>query len=109
MVTLDDASDKVVFTTWRPFDTKDALDRLIKIDSVVPFSIVSGSAATPWESRSEHGRINLYFSAIAVEDQPIPVPSTETTFADSRIQTYETHGWWCLVAWFPLGFALLAT
>ena len=32
-----------------------------------------------------------------------------STFENSRIKEYEAHGWWCLIAWFPLGFALVAT
>ena len=30
-------------------------------------------------------------------------------FSEARISAYEAHGWWCLVAWFPIGFMLLAT
>ena len=30
-------------------------------------------------------------------------------FKEARIKAYEIHGWLCLVAWFPLGFALIAT
>ena len=28
---------------------------------------------------------------------------------DARLSQYESHGWWTLISWFPLGFALLAT
>ena len=31
------------------------------------------------------------------------------SFSEARLSVYEAHGWWTLVAWFPLGFALIAT
>ena len=74
----------------------------------------------------EHGILNLYLNSVAVEiDQAGKVEPTDETdettdeidealddvkpFNEARIAAYEAHGWWCLVAWFPIGFMLLAT
>ena len=114
-IKLDDSADKVHFTTWRPFDTLDPLDAVLKLESQFPFTLASGSSLDQWEQRSEHGTINLFFNAIPLEarpepsDEPTPDVTERLPFAEAREPTYEAHGWWCLVAWFPLGFALLAT
>lgn len=63
-----------------------------------------------WNQRTNHGRVNLFFNTLAIENNlPILKLSDESTFQDARIKEYETHGWVTLIAWFPLGFALLAT
>lgn len=61
MIALDDVDDFVRFTTWRPLDTQDPLDTVIKFDSTVPFVLASGDYSTEWEQRIEHGRIDLRF------------------------------------------------
>ena len=114
-IRLDEENDKVEFTTIRPFDTKDSLDRILELDTIVPLSIASGSQSDSWEERTDHGRVNLFFNSIALENVPAPEPPAEVDeivrepFDDARIGAYEKHGWITMVAWFPLGFALLAT
>ena len=66
LVQLDDAEKKVRFTTWRPFDTNDALDWVIKLDEIIPISIASGSADTEWSERIDHGQIELYLSSVPI-------------------------------------------
>ena len=54
----------------------------------------------------------LHSSPIELETDKAPVAPPEEevlTTEDLRVKTYEKHGWWCLVVWFPLGFMLLAT
>ena len=63
MLVLNDNLNRIQFTTWRAFDTKDPLDTLLRLDSEVPFSIASGSKNTTWEERTNHGTINLYFNS----------------------------------------------
>jgi hypothetical protein len=66
LVQLDDAEKKVRFTTWRPFDTNDALDWVIELDEIIPISIASGSADTKWSERFDHGQIELYLSSVPI-------------------------------------------
>ena len=35
--------------------------------------------------------------------------TTNSGIEEARIKAYELHGWITLIAWFPIGFALLAT
>ena len=82
-------------------------------------SFASGATAgTEWESRTEHGHIELFLTNQKPEKVVLSIVSTEPeepalevkmSFDESRITAYEIHGWLCLAAWFPLGFALIAT
>ena len=47
-------------------------------------------------------------SSINTEDQVIPNLEL-VDLQERRIPEYETHGWWTLIAWFPLGYALIAS
>ena len=106
------------FTTRRPLQADDSIHTGIELDSIVRLSLASGATAeTGWSERVEHGKIDLYFNSQASRiEEFIPLtPSKDTTgeedidFSDARHKVYENHGWVTLVAWFPLGFALLAT
>ena len=112
-VHLDDYDDLVKFTTWRAFDTADPLDTLVKLDAALPLSIASGQKDTTWEQRTDFGQINLFLHSTPLTIDPSDFLTPENdpimTFEEARIKPYETHGIWCLIAWFPLGFALLAT
>ena len=62
MVT-DEEQNKIEFTTLRAFDTKDPLDTVVKLDSLFKLSIASGeTSTTEWESKKDHGRIELFLS-----------------------------------------------
>lgn len=68
--------------------------------------IRSGSAThyTDWSESFDHGQVNLILnSSTALGEESKP------SFHDARIKAYEIHGWICLVAWFPLGYTLIAT
>ena len=107
---LDDHQNRVTFTTWRAFDTKDPLDQKLAFDSKMPFSIASGKVGTPWEEKTSHGSIDLWLNSTPIKDSDrASKMDLRPSFEQSRISDYETHGWWCLVAWFPIGFVLLAS
>ena len=99
-LTLDSVDNKFKFTTKRVLDTKGPLDAAIELDQVLSLSIATGSSGTKWEQRTDIGNLGLYLPG-----EPGGISTTE----DARIAAYEAHGWICFVAWFPLGFALLAT
>ena len=115
----------VNFTTWRPFQISDELHTQISLQNEIPLIFASGpTAATEWKDRTEHGKISLVYSLEGIgggDDQNGTVPDSslntdQTTqdldlndFQERRIPEYETHGWWTLIAWFPLGYALVAS
>lgn len=109
-VHLDDYTDRVRFTTWRAFGTKDPLDQVLALNSKMPISLAAGKSGTSWEEKTFHGSINLYLNKEPTTDShPVKQINVRPTFEQSRISEYEAHGWWCLMAWFPIGFMLLAT
>lgn len=61
-VHLDDYQNRVFFTTWRSFDTEDPLDAVLAFDTVMPFSIASGKTDSDWDSRTDHGNVNLFLN-----------------------------------------------
>ena len=78
-----------------------------KVDSAESLFLRSGSTSSyNWLNSHGHGKIDpfLTLSNLVREDE-----QKKPSFHDSRIKEYEIHGWLCLVAWFPLGFALIAT
>lgn len=47
---------------------------------------------------------------LEINDVPIGPPEEEIlTHEELRQKPYEKHGVWCFIAWFPIGFLLLAT
>ena len=100
-------NDTVEMRTVRPFDTKDPLDAVFKMDSIFNLAFAAGvTADTEWEQRTDLGRLDLFASSVKPQELVVEV---KTPFEEARIKAYEIHGWLCLVAWFPLGFALIAT
>lgn len=111
-----EASKQVEFATLRAFDTGDPLDIAVAPDATLQLAFASGrSAATPWEARDDHGYIELLLatqepvSAQVSAGGDLSVVEAQLPFNEARISAYEVHGWLCLAAWFPLGFALIAT
>ena len=106
--------ERIEFKTWRLFNTGDPLDVVINPDEELPLMIASGSSETAWEDRFEHGQVRLKINSGSLEEWPLHsddfiAPVEKLSFEKSRILAYEDHGWWTLICWFPLGFALLAT
>ena len=49
--------------TMRPVNTKDPLDTVFKMDSIFNLSFASGeTAVTPWDKRTDLGRLDLYLT-----------------------------------------------
>ena len=104
---LDIVNSTVEMTTKRAFDTKDPLDKVVDMDSMFQLTFAMGEKlSTTWETRTNLGNIDLFISDVPLQELVI---EKTIPFDEARIHAYEIHGWLCLVAWFPIGFALIAT
>ena len=78
---VDNALQKVRFTTKRPFEADDPIHQTIQLDSNIVLSIASGkSSATEWGERIENGRTNLFFNSQTerIEDVIKQIPLSAT-------------------------------
>ena len=102
--TLGAEQGKSQFTTWLPLS--DAKSFLQPNETSVRISIRSGPAShfADWNESFDHGQIDYILNSSAALGE-----ESKPSFKDARIKAYEIHGWICLVAWFPLGYALIAT
>ena len=78
-----------------------------EIEGEVDICIASGETVdTTYENRTFYGCVELFIINESIRYIDVP---ERPAFSDARISQYESHGWWTMISWFPLGFALVAT